>query len=65
MKYLLKISLFAVLLASVITACTKMDSLTLYSNGTPVVLTASSTNIAPAPSDSNKVVASFSWTNPS
>ena len=53
------------LLASVITACSKMDSLTLYSNGTPVVLTASSTNIAPAPSDSNKVVASFSWTNPS
>jgi hypothetical protein len=65
MKYLIKISLFAVLLASVITACSKMDSLTLYSNGTPVVLTASSTNIAPAPSDSNKVVASFSWTNPS
>ena len=53
------------LLASVITACTKMDSLPFYSNGKPVVLTASTTNIAPAPSDSNKVVASFSWTSPS
>ena len=52
------------LIASVITACTKMDSLPFYSNGKPVVLTASSTNIAPAPSDSNKVVASFSWTSP-
>lgn len=52
------------LIASVITACTKMDSLPFYSNGKPVVLTASSTNIAPTPSDSNKVVASFSWTSP-
>jgi len=64
MKYLLKISLFTVLLAAVITACTKMDTLPFYGNGTAVVLSASSTNITPAPSDSSKVVASFSWTNP-
>jgi hypothetical protein len=64
MKYLLKIGLFTMLLAFVFSACRKMDSLPFYGNGTPVVLTASSTNITPTPSDSNKVVASFSWSNP-
>lgn len=64
MKYLLKISLFVVLLATLITACNKMEGLQHYGNGTPVVLSASSTNITPAPSDSSKVVATFSWTNP-
>jgi hypothetical protein len=35
MKYLLKISLFTMLLAAVITACTKMDTLPFYGNETP------------------------------
>ena len=64
MKYLLKISLFTVMLITVFAACKKVDNLPFYANGTPVVLTASSTNITPTPSDSNKVVATFSWTNP-
>ena len=42
----------------------KVDTLTPYGSGTAVVLSSSTTNIAPAPSDSNKVVATFSWTNP-
>ena len=64
MKYLLKISLFTVLLATVFTACKKVDNLPFYANGTAVVLTGSSANITPTPSDSSKVVATFSWTNP-
>ncbi len=64
MKYLLKISLFTVMLATVFTACKKVDNLPFYANGTAVVLTGSSANITPTPSDSSKVVATFSWTNP-
>ncbi len=64
MKYLLKAGILTLVLAVVLTACNKVGSLPLFGNGTPVTLTASSTNITPTPSDSNKVVASFSWTNP-
>lgn len=43
----------------------KVDSLPAYAGGgTAPVLSSSSTNIAPAPSDSNKVVVTYSWTNP-
>ena len=64
MKYLLKAGILTLILAVILTACNKVGSLPIFGNGTPVSLTASSTNITPAPSDSNKVVASFSWTNP-
>jgi hypothetical protein len=64
MKYLLKAGILTLVLAVILTACNKVGSLPIFGNGTPVTLTASSTNITPAPSDSNKVVASFSWTNP-
>ncbi len=64
MKYLLKAGILTLVLAIVLTACNKVGSLPIFGNGTPVTLSASSINITPAPSDSNKVVASFSWTNP-
>ncbi|MEI8073668.1 MAG: SusE domain-containing protein [Bacteroidota bacterium] len=64
MKYLLKAGILTMVLAVILTACSKVSPLQLFGNGTAVTLTASSTNITPAPSDSNNVVASFSWTNP-
>ena len=65
MKYLIKSGILTLILAVVLTACNKVGSLPMFGNGTPVTLTATSTNITPAPSDSNKVVATFAWTNPS
>ena len=44
--------------------CTKVGNLPSYSHGTAVVLTTSATTIVPTASDSNKVVVTFSWTNP-
>jgi hypothetical protein len=64
MKYLLKAGILTMVLAVILSACSKVSPLQLFGNGTAVTLTASSTNITPAPSDSNNVVASFSWTNP-
>jgi hypothetical protein len=64
MKYLLKAGILTMVLAVILSACSKVSPLQLFSNGTPAVLTASSNAITPAPSDSNKVVATFSWTNP-
>ena len=64
MKNLLKIFLTISVIAIAFTACNKAGNLPYYGSGTAVVLSSSTTNIAPAPSDSNKVVATFSWTNP-
>src|SRR5665647_2469310 len=63
MKYLSKLLLaFAVIFS--FTACKKVADLPFYANGSAPVLTSSATSITPAPSDSNKIVATFSWTNP-
>lgn len=45
-------------------ACDKKADLPVFANGTVPVLSASSTTIAPAPSDSNNVAVTFTWTNP-
>jgi hypothetical protein len=63
MKYINKL-FFAVALITSFAACKKVPDLPFYPNGSAPVLTSSATNITPAPSDSNKVVATFSWTNP-
>ena len=63
MKYLSKLLLaFAVIFS--FTACKKVADLPFYANGSAPVLTSSAISITPAPSDSNKIVATFSWTNP-
>ncbi|HEV8286510.1 MAG TPA: SusE domain-containing protein [Chitinophagaceae bacterium] len=47
-----------------IIACEKAANLPYYGSGTPTVLTASTTTVAPAPADSNKTVLTLSWTFP-
>ena len=64
MKYLIKYLLTISIIATAFTACNKVGSLPLYKTGNAVVLTSSSTNITPAPSDSNNAVVTFSWTSP-
>jgi starch-binding outer membrane protein SusE/F len=62
-KYIASFSLL--LLAGILlTACDKADVLPVFDNGSAPVLTASSTTIAPAPNDSNKVALTLSWTDP-
>jgi hypothetical protein len=51
------------LLTTIFFAC-KKESNPFFANGSAPVLSSTTTTIAPAPSDSNNVVASFSWTNP-
>ena len=63
MKNIYKL-LFAAILLTAFAACKKIDNLPSYANGLAPVLTSSATNITPAPSDSNKVVVTFSWSNP-
>lgn len=64
MKLFNKLGLFMLLIVFAFAACEKAPELTYYKNGTAVVLTASKTTVAPAPSDSANVVVSFSWTSP-
>src|ERR1035437_3692935 len=65
MKNIFKLLFLSVAIALFGSSCDKVGSLPYYgSGGTAVVLSSSTTNIVPAPSDSNKVVATFSWTNP-
>jgi hypothetical protein len=51
--------------AVVLVACDKVDALPFYGKGTPPVLSASATSIAPAPADSNNVALTLNWTVPS
>ncbi len=64
MKYLIKFLFTISIIATAFTACNKVGSLPLYKTGNAVVLSSSSTNIAPTPSDSNNAVVTFSWTTP-
>jgi len=61
MKKILAIFSVAV---TVLAACTKVDDLPYYDNGTAVTLTASKTSVAPTPADSVTSVIAFSWTTP-
>ena len=64
MRYINKFLFLAVITAIAFSACEKVDPLPHYENGSAPVLASSATDITPAPSDSNKIVATFSWTNP-
>ncbi|MCW3089114.1 MAG: SusF/SusE family outer membrane protein [Ferruginibacter sp.] len=64
MKNIFKLLLLATGILFMYSSCKKVDELPFYSNGKAPVLSSSSTDIKPTPADSNKVVASFSWTNP-
>jgi len=45
-------------------SCEKADKLPFYSDGQSPVLSVSSSNVAPAPADSNKVALTLNWTSP-
>lgn len=64
MKQFKKLSFFMLLFVLAFAACEKAPDLTYYKNGTAVVLTSSSNTVTPTAADSNKVVVTFSWTNP-
>jgi len=64
MKNIFKLLLLATGILFMYSSCKKIDNLPSYANGLAPVLTSSATDITPAPSDSNKVVVTFSWTNP-
>lgn len=64
MKHIFKILTLAVAIIFVVSACTKVDDLPYYGNGTTVTLTASKTSVVPAPADSLTEVISFAWTSP-
>ena len=62
MKYISKF-LFLTLILAAVFSCDKKDNLAFYSNGTAPDLGASSVNIAPPPSDSNKVALTLAWSD--
>ena len=64
MKNIFKYLLLAAGVLFLYSSCKKVDDLPYYNNGTASVLTSSTTTIAPATADSDKVVATFSWTSP-
>jgi len=64
MKYIIKTGFLTLVLAVILSACNKVGPLQLFGSGTPVTLIPSSTEINPAPGDSNKIVAFFTWTDP-
>ena len=57
MKYIIKTGFLTLVLAVILSACNKVGPLQLFGSGTPVTLIPSSTEINPAPGDSNKIVA--------
>jgi starch-binding outer membrane protein SusE/F len=59
-NYILLLTGLTVFLA----ACDKVDDLPFYGEGTAATVTASSTTIAPAPADSNKVALTLRFTSP-
>lgn len=64
MKPLNKFLLLMVAMVFTFAACTKVEDLPYYENGTAVTLAASKTAIAPTAADSSINVVTFSWTNP-
>ena len=64
MKRIINFALIATGVAVFLAACSKVPDLPVYGKGNAATLTASSTTIAPAASDSNKVALTLNWTNP-
>ena len=64
MKNIFKFLLLATGILFMYSSCKKVEDLPFYSNGTAPVLASTVTNITPTPADSNKVVVSFTWTDP-
>ncbi|HQW11725.1 MAG TPA: SusF/SusE family outer membrane protein [Saprospiraceae bacterium] len=64
MKNIINITLLLLIVGVFFTACKKYDDLEVFGPGKPVVLTSSATTVAAAPSDSDAVVLTLSWTNP-
>jgi starch-binding outer membrane protein SusE/F len=64
MKYKIYLIAMAVLGVVAMTGCDKVEDLPYYEEGKAVTLSASSTNIAPPPADSNSVALTLSWTYP-
>ncbi len=64
MKPLIKLSFLSLLMAAVITSCTKVAGLQMYANGAAPVLTSSTNTIVPKASDSTTVVLTLKWTDP-
>ena len=64
MKWLNKLSVLAASAALLLVACEKEGALPFYEEGTPIEATASATEIAAPPADSNKVVLTVNWTDP-
>ena len=64
MKLLLKLSLVTVMIAAVLTACKKVDTLPTYANGTATTMQLSASAITPTIADTTKNVLTFNWSNP-
>src|SRR5690349_15066787 len=64
MKHISKLFLLFGGLVLLLSSCDKVDSLPYYANGAAPVLTASTTTIASAPTDSSKTALTLSWTSP-
>ncbi|MBY0480950.1 MAG: SusE domain-containing protein [Chitinophagaceae bacterium] len=64
MKFLLKLSLFTVMIATVLAACNKVGSLPIYANGSAVTMQLSASAITPTIADTSKNVLTFNWSNP-
>ena len=64
MRTILNFFLLTAGITGFLAACDKAETLPLHGSGTTSVLSASSTNIAPAPVDSNKIALTLNWTSP-
>ena len=64
MKNILKFLFASAAVMMLYTSCEKVGDLTLYSNGTAVVLSSSVSTLAPVAADSDKTIITFSWTDP-
>jgi hypothetical protein len=64
MKKIFSILFTTAIMALVLAGCHKVDDLPYYGNGTAPTLSASETDIAPLPADSNNTVLTLSWTYP-
>ena len=64
MRTILNFFLLTAGIAGFLAACDKAETLPFHGSGTASVLSASSTNVAPAPVDSNKIALTLNWTSP-
>ena len=64
MRTILNFFLLTAGITGFLAACDKAETLPLYGSGTASILSASSTDVAPAPIDSNKIALTLNWTSP-